>query len=97
MSGVDKIQPLGNRVVVKPKSEEQSQGGIYIPTQTDEKVNHGEVIAVGPGKVQDGKVQDMVLKVGQKVIFNHFQATEVEHGGEQLVILSEDDVLGIVG
>lgn len=97
MSGVDTIQPLGNRVVVKPKSEEQSQGGIYIPTNSDEKVNQGEVIAVGPGKAKDGKVQKMTLNVGQKVIFNHFQATEVEYGGEQLVILSEDDVLGILG
>ncbi|MCP8352571.1 co-chaperone GroES [Candidatus Synchoanobacter obligatus] len=92
-----KIKPLADRVVVKAHpAEEKTQGGIYIPVKTEEKVVEAEVVAVGPGKVADGKSISLVLKVGQTVVFNQYSATEVESEGEKFLVLREDDVVAVI-
>ena len=92
-----KIKPLGNRVVVKlHATEEKTQGGIYIPTKSDEKVITGDVVAIGSGKVVDGKAEPMLLAVGQSVVFNQYSATEVEHDGEKYMVLREDDIVAVI-
>ena len=92
------IQPLADRVVVKPLEEtEQMKGGLYIPDTAKEKPQQGEVIAVGPGKVtEDGKRVPLELKEGDRVLYGKYSGTEVTVGDEQLLILRESDVLAII-
>ena len=93
----DKIKPLSNRVVVRPKeAEEKTQGGIFMPTQSDEKVVNAEVVAVGVGKMVEGKLEPVSLEKGQVVVFYQFSGTEVEHNGEKYMIVREDDVLAVI-
>ena len=93
----DKIKPLSNRVVVKQKeAEEKTQGGIFMPTQSDEKVVNAEVVAVGVGKMVKGKLEPVSLEKGQVVVFNQFSGTEVEYNGEKYMIVREDDVLAVI-
>ena len=93
-----RIQPLADRVVVKPLEEtEQMKGGLYIPDTAKEKPQQGEVIAVGPGKVtEDGKRVAPELKEGDRVLYGKYSGTEVTVGDEQYLILRESDVLAIV-
>ncbi len=92
-----KIKPLNDRVVGQANaSEEKTQGGIYIPTKSDEKVCQGSVIAVGPGRYVDGKRQAIELKPGNIIVFNQYAATEVKHEGETYLVLREDDVMAII-
>jgi len=93
-----KIQPLSNRVVIKPESAEiKTSSGIFIPsTVKSEKSDQGVVIAVGPGKLQDnGKLVPMTLSVGQRVIYPKWQ-DEIEAFGEKYIIVSEDSVMAII-
>ena len=92
------LKPLSDRVLVKRLDyEEKTAGGIYIPDTAKEKPSQGEIIAVGPGKVSDdGKLQPMNVKKGDKVLFNKYAGTEVQLGGEDHLIMREDDILGIV-
>ena len=77
--------------------EEKTAGGIYIPDTAKEKPSQGEIIAVGPGKVSDdGKLQPMNVKKGDKVLFNKYAGTEVQLGGEDHLIMREDDILAVV-
>src|SRR5918998_5979783 len=93
-----KVKPLADRVVVKPLEEsEQMRGGLYIPDTAKEKPQQGEVVAVGPGKVEDGKRVEMELKVGDKVLYGKYSGTEVTVDNEQYLILRESDVLAVVG
>ena len=93
-----KVRPLADRVVVKALEEsEQMRGGLYIPDTAKEKPQQGEVIAVGAGRVEDGKRVDMELKVGDKVLYGKYSGTEVTVEGEQYLILRESDVLAVVG
>jgi chaperonin GroES len=93
-----KVKPLADRVVVKALEEsEQMRGGLYIPDTAKEKPQQGEVIAVGPGKFEDGKRIDMELKVGDKVLYGKYSGTEVTVDNESYLILRESDVLAIVG
>ena len=93
-----KVKPLADRVVVKATEEaEQMRGGLYIPDTAKEKPQQGEVMAVGPGKFEDGKRVDMELKVGDKVLYGKYSGTEVTVDNEQYLILRESDVLAIVG
>ena len=73
------------------------RGGLYIPDNAKEKPQQGEVVAVGPGKFEDGKRIDMELKVGDKVLYGKYSGTEVTVDNEQYLILRESDVLAIVG
>ena len=90
-----KLQPLADRVLVKPiEKEEKTKSGIYLPDTAKEKPQEGEVLAVGPGKVSDdGKRIVMDLKVGDIVIYAKYGGTEVKIDDEELIILRESDIL----
>ena len=92
------IRPLGDRVIVKPLDEEETKkGGLYIPDTAKEKPVRGEVIAVGSGKILDNGVRvPMDIKVGQKVIYAKYGGTDIKIEGDNLVILSERDLLAVV-
>ncbi|MEK0431139.1 MAG: hypothetical protein RL139_943 [Gemmatimonadota bacterium] len=93
----EKVAPLADRVVVKAMEEaEQMRGGLYIPDTAKEKPQQGEVIAVGPGRTEDGKRVPMEVKAGDKVLYGKYSGTEVTIDGEQLLILRESDILAIV-
>ena len=93
-----KVSPLADRVVIKALEEtEQMRGGLYIPDTAKEKPQQGEVIAVGPGRYDDGKLVPMGVKVGDKVLYGKYSGTEVTIEGEQLLILRESDVLAVIG
>lgn len=93
-----KLRPLRDRVVIKRiEAAETIRGGIIIPDTAKEKPDQGEIIAVGPGKKDDsGKIMPMELKVGDKVLFGKYSATEVKIEGDELLIMREDDVLGVL-
>ncbi len=92
-----KVAPLNDRVVVKATEEtEQMRGGLYIPDTAKEKPQQGEVIAVGPGRTEDGKRVPMEVKAGDKVLYGKYSGTEVTIEGQQLLILRESDILAIV-
>jgi len=90
-----KIEPLADRVVVKPiEREEVTKGGIVIPDTAKERPQEGEVIAVGPGRLtEDGKRIAMEIKVGDRVIYAKYGGTEIKIEDEELVILRESDIL----
>jgi len=92
------FRPLHDRVVVKRlEQEEKTAGGIIIPDTAKEKPSQGEVIAVGPGvRGEDGKLVALDVKAGDKVLFGKWSGTEVKVDGEDLIIMKESDVLGIV-
>jgi len=90
-----KLNPLADRVVVKPLEEkEQKKGGIIIPDTAKEKPQEGEVVAVGPGKFSDnGERMEPDVKKGDKVLFGKYSGTEVTVEGQELLILRESDIL----
>lgn len=93
-----KVAPLSDRVVVKPLEEaEQMRGGLYIPDTAKEKPQQGEVVAVGPGRTEDGKRVAMEVKVGDKILYGKYSGTEVTIDNTQMLILRESDILAIVG
>jgi chaperonin GroES len=92
-----KVNPLADRVVVKPLEEtEQMRGGLYIPDTAKEKPQQGEIVAVGPGRYEKDKRVPPEVKVGDKVLYGKYSGTEVTIDGEQYLILRESDVLAIV-
>ena len=93
------IRPLHDRVLIKRVEEEQkTKGGIIIPDTAKEKPAEGKVIAVGNGKVlDDGKVQPLEVKKGDRVLFGKYSGTEVTVDGEELLMMREEDILGVVG
>jgi len=93
-----KFKPLQDRVVVKRlESDEKSSGGIIIPDTAKEKPSEGEVIAVGPGELtEDGKLKPMNVKQGDKILFGKWSGTEVKINDEELLIMKESDILGII-
>jgi chaperonin GroES len=92
------IKPLSDRVVVKSTDEaEQMRGGLYIPDTAKEKPQQGEVVAVGPGAPDEkGKVQPLDVKPGDRVLFGKWSGTEVKLDGEDLLIMKESDILGVL-
>ncbi|MFI5305861.1 MAG: co-chaperone GroES [Polyangiales bacterium] len=92
------IRPLQDRIVVSRIAEqEKTKGGIIIPDTAKEKPAEGKVMAVGPGRVlEDGSVRKLDIKVGERVLFSKYGGSEVTISGEELLILREDDILGIV-
>jgi len=90
-----KLEPLGDRVIVRPiEKEEVSKGGIILPATAKEKPQEGEVIAVGPGKLQnDGTRMPMDVKVGDRVIYAKYGGTEVKQEDEELLIMHESDIM----
>jgi chaperonin GroES len=92
------LRPLYDRVVVRRVvEEERSKGGLFIPEQAKEKPAQGEVLAVGQGRrLESGELIVLETKVGDRVLFGKYSGTEVELDGEKLLILREDEVLGVV-
>jgi chaperonin GroES len=92
------IQPLADRIVIKPLEDtEQMRGGLYIPDTAKEKPQQGEVIAVGPGKLtEEGKRIPAELKTGDRVLYGKYSGTEVTVGEEQYLIMKESDVLAVI-
>ena len=92
-----KVTPLSDRVVVRALEEtEQMRGGLFIPDTAKEKPMQGEIIAIGPGKYEDGKLVPMTVKAGDKVLYGKYSGTEVTLDDEQYLILRESDVLAII-
>ena len=93
-----KLKPLGDRLVVKVLTqEEKTKGGIVIPNTAKEKPQEGEVLAIGSGKVlENGQKLPLEVKTGDKILFSKYGGTEVKIDGEELLILSERDVLAIL-
>ena len=94
-----KLQPLADRLVVKPiQREEVTRGGIVLPDTAKEKPQEGEVLAVGPGRLsEDGKRIPMDIKVGDIVIYAKYGGTEIKAEGEEVIILRESDILAKKG
>lgn len=92
-----KLLPLGDRIVLKPISaEETTQSGIVLPGQSKEKTQQAEIIAVGPGGVIDGNDVQMQVEVGQKVVYAKFAGTTIELNDEEYIIVKQSDLLAIV-
>ena len=92
------FRPLGDRVLVRRVEEEtKTRGGIIIPDTAQEKPQEGEVVAVGPGaRDEDGKPVPLDVKVGDRILFGKWSGTEVKIDGDELLIMKESDILGIV-
>jgi chaperonin GroES len=92
-----KIRPLHDRVIVKRlEEEEKTKGGIIIPDTAKEKPQEGRVVAVGPGRNEDGKVIPLGVKAGDKILFGKYSGTEIKLDGEEHLIMREDDILGVI-
>lgn len=91
------IKPLGNRVLIKRSKAQTTKGGILLPDSAQEKPKEGVVVAIGPGKIDDnGSKEAMQLKIGDRVLFSSYAGTEIKSDDEEMLILSEDDVLGVL-
>ena len=93
-----KVNPLADRVVVRALEEaEQMRGGLYIPDTAKEKPQQGEIVAVGPGgRDESGKLIPMDVKAGDRVLFGKWSGTEVKLDGEDLLIMKESDIMGVI-
>ena len=92
-----KLRPLGDRVILQhQKAEEKTQSGIILPDSAKEKPQEAVVIAVGPGKEVDGKMTQMQVKEGDKVIYSKYSGTEIKVEEEEYVIVSQSDIIAIV-
>lgn len=91
------ITPLGDRVVVKAEpAEEKTASGLFIPDTAKEKPQRGKIVSVGPGKVEDGTKIDMTVKEGDLVLYGKYSGTEITIDEEDLLIMRESDILGII-
>lgn len=89
-----KVKPLSDRVVIEPLDPEtKTSGGIIIPDNAKEKPQEGKIVAVGPGKYEEGKKIEMELKVGDKVLYGKYSGTEITVEGKEYLIIRESDVL----
>ncbi len=93
-----KIRPLNGRILVKRLEEEETTaGGIIIPDSAKEKPAEGEIVAVGPGKMNDaGERAAMDVKVGDRVLFSKYGGTDIKYDGDDFLIMREDDILGVI-
>jgi len=92
------VRPLQDRVLVERlEDEEKSPGGIIIPDSAKEKPSRGKIVSVGKGKVgDDGKVRPLDVKAGDKVLFGKYAGSEIKIEGKEMLIMREDDILGII-
>ena len=91
------LRPLHDRVIIKRlDNERKTASGIVIPDSAAEKPDQGEVVAVGPGKVVDGKLQPVDLKAGDKVLFGKYAGQAVKVDGEELLVIREDEILAVI-
>lgn len=98
---MNKVRPLGNRVLIKRSKAIQTKGGILLPESAKEKPREGSVVAVGPGKRNDnGAIEALNVKIGDRVLFSSYAGTEVKDPStsddEEYLIMSEEDILGIL-
>lgn len=92
-----KIKPLGNRVIVKREEAKTTKGGILLPESAQQKPKRGKVVAVGPGVADEkGRIHPLNLNVGDEVLFSAYSGTEFNSGAEEVLILSEEDVLAVI-
>jgi chaperonin GroES len=93
-----RVRPLQDRVIVRriEEREQRSAGGIIIPDTAKEKPQEGKVVAVGPGRREDGKVLSLDVKVGDRILFGKYAGTEIKLDGEEHLIVREEDILGVV-
>ncbi len=92
-----KIKPLGNRLVIQRSKAKTSKGGILLPDSAQEAPREGVVIAAGDGTVnEEGKIQPVCVKVGDRVLFGSYAGTEVKHDEEEYLIVAEEDILGVL-
>ena len=91
------LKPLSDRVLVKRlEAEEKTAGGLYIPDTAKEKPSRGEIVAAGPGRVENGNTIAMTVKVGDIVLFNKYAGTEVSMDGAEYLVMREDDIVAII-
>ena len=91
------LKPLGDRVVIKQlEAEEKTKSGIVLPSQSKEKPQEAEVVAVGPGGMIDGKEIKMEVKIGDRIIYSKYAGTEVKLDNEEFIIVKQSDILAIV-
>lgn len=91
------IKPLGDRVVVKPEAaEEKTVSGLYIPDTAKEKPQRGTVVSAGPGRVENGNLIAMTVKAGDKVLYGKYAGSEITIDGDELMIMRESDIFGII-
>ena len=92
------ITPIGDRVVVQPEAaEEKTSSGLFIPDTAQEKPQRGTVLFVGPGQVENGKHVEMTVKKGDTVLYGKYSGTEITLDGQDVLIMRESDILGIIG
>lgn len=98
MAGKSKIRPLQDRLIVERlENEEKTASGLYIPDSAKEKPQQGRVVAVGKGRVrEDGTIQPLDLKAGDRILFGKYSGTEIKIDGNELLIMREEDVLGVM-
>ncbi len=91
------LKPLSDRVVLKPlEAEETTKSGIILPTDSKEKPQQAEIVAIGPGGFREGEEVDMDVEVGEKVIYSRYAGTEVEFDDEKYIIVRQDDILAVI-
>jgi len=91
------LKPLADRVVVKPTQQEsKTKAGIIIPDTAKEKSHQGEVVAVGPGRYDDGKLVTPSVKIGDKVLYKEYGGDEFKLDGKELVVLKEEDIIAVI-
>lgn len=92
-----KLRPLADRVIVKRlENETKTASGIVLPDNATEKPDQGEVLAVGPGRVEDGKTIALTVKVGDRVLFGKYSGQTVKVDGEEVLVMKEDDLFAVV-
>lgn len=90
------IHPLADRVVIKRLEEKMTEGGLVIPETAGNKSQKGKVVAIGPGKYEDGKLKEISLKYNDTVIFGKYSGTEITIKGKDYIIVKEDDIIAII-
>ncbi len=91
------IKPLGDRVVVQPlEAEEKTDSGLYIPDSAQEKPQKGTVVAIGPGRVENGTKVDMTVSEGDEILYGKYAGTEVTLDGAEFLIMRESDIFGVI-
>lgn len=92
------ITPIGDRVVVQPEAaEEKTSSGLFIPDTAQEKPQRGTILFVGPGQVENGKHVEMTVKKGDTVLYGKYSGTEITLDGQDVLIMRESDILGVIG
>lgn len=90
------IRPLHDRVIIERIEERTTQGGIVIPETAGDKPQRGKIVAKGPGKFENGTLRELDVKVGDEVLFGKYSGTEVKVSGQELIVMREEDIMGVL-